>query len=173
MVDRQGEPCAGFETLDLYRQTRLGVLSQTSCAAGDRRPSGRREFGVRVVINGQGMDVDTELTERVQRALSLALARFSNCIREVVVRLADVSSVQGGMVRYCSVTAHLVPAGTIVVEDMDSDLLAVIDRAVDRAGQAVAQGMHRDCEPEEHAETPSFDVQPRRRNAFRAFWYKE
>lgn len=89
------------------------------------------------------------------------------------MRLADVSSVQGGMVRHCSVTAHLVPAVAILVEDMDSDLLAVIERAVDRAGQAVTQKLDRGCEPKGHAETQSFDEQRRRRDAFRAFWYKE
>jgi hypothetical protein len=142
-------------------------------ARSDRRPLSAKEIDVRVVIPGQGMGVDTRLTEHIQRALSLALTRFSNCIREVVVRLAEISRVQGGMARYCSVTAHLIPTGAVVVADTDSDLLAVVERAVDRAGQAVAQELRLGCESENHTETQTCGEQRRRRNAFRAFWYQE
>ncbi len=98
---------------------------------------------MRVVIHGQDMDVDRSLKEYVQRRLQFALARFSTRIREVAARLADVNGDRGGRDRSCRFMVHLIPTGTIVIEDVDADPFVVIDRAADRAGWAVARELRR------------------------------
>ncbi len=106
---------------------------------------------MRVMIHGQGIEVDDVLKEYVQRRLQFAFARFSTRIREVGVRLADVNGDRGGIDRYCRIVAHLIPTGRIVIEDTDADLRGVIDRAADRAGRAVARELRRRWEARRRA----------------------
>lgn len=98
---------------------------------------------MRIVIHGHGIEVERFIRDYVQRRLQFALARFSTRIRAVAVRLADVNGDRGGIDRSCRIMAHLIPRGRIVIEDLDADLFAVIDRAADRTGRAVARELRR------------------------------
>lgn len=134
------------------------------------RPRGEKEIGMRVVIHGQGVDMDRFTREYVQRRLQFALARFSTRIREVGVRLVDVNGDRGGTDQYCRILAHMIPSGTIVIEDMDANPLAAIDRAADRAGRAVARELRRRWEPKRRA---ALRGRLRRRGESRAYRQRE
>jgi len=77
-----------------------------------------------------------------RRRLEFALGRFGPRVRSLAVRLKDVNGPKGGVDKVCLVAVRLtVPRCEIVIEDGDADAAVAIDRAVDRAGRAVARAV--------------------------------
>ena len=65
------------------------------------------------------------------------LDSLSAHISRVDVRLSDINGPLGGIDKRCRVVVHLARGTVAVVEEYDSDLGDLIDRSLDRAGQAV------------------------------------
>lgn len=77
-----------------------------------------------------------------RRRLEFALGRFGPRVRSLLVRLKDVNGPKGGVDKVCLVAVRLTaPRCEIVIEDGDADAAVAIDRAVDRAGRAVARAV--------------------------------
>lgn len=77
-----------------------------------------------------------------RRRLEFALGRFGPRVRSLAIRLKDVNGPKGGVDKVCLVAVRLtVPRCEIVIEDGDADAAVAIDRAVDRAGRAVARAV--------------------------------
>lgn len=94
-------------------------------------------------VVGRGVEVDRATRERVERRLRFALGRVAGRVGRVTVRLVDVNGPRGGEDKRCHVTAEMPGQPPAVVCAAGADLDAVIDRAADRAGQAVFRRLTR------------------------------
>jgi putative sigma-54 modulation protein len=83
------------------------------------------------------------LASHARRRLGFGLARHSDRIARVVVRLGDENGPRGGPDKFCQLQVSLIDAPPVVIRDTGPDLYAVIDRASDRAARAVAKQLER------------------------------
>lgn len=88
-------------------------------------------------IHGQSLQIDAAVREHVERRLGSALGRFGDQIGRVTVHLIDGTGPWGGTDDRCRIVVEVLGHGRTVVEDSDSGMIAAIDRAADRVGQAV------------------------------------
>jgi len=94
-------------------------------------------------VHGQGLSLDGAVRKHVERRLMFALGRFGDRIGWVTVHLIDTNGPRGGVDKLCRVVVEVRGCGRTVVENADSDLNAVIDRAADRVGEAVHRNLDR------------------------------
>lgn len=97
------------------------------------------QIRVHFEVRGRKIAVTESLRERTTRHLQFSLSRFGDRIGRVTVRLTDASGDGTGDDKSCRVEVQLCPPGSVVVEDVESDLDAAIDRATERAGRAVSR----------------------------------
>ena len=90
---------------------------------------------MQIAIRSSHLNLQPEQRQQIQRRASFALARLSAVIKRVEVSLADTNGPRGGVDKRCRVLVHLDGGATAFVEDRDSDLATLIDRAMDRAGR--------------------------------------
>lgn len=88
-------------------------------------------------IRPSNLALQPEHAERITRRAGFALSRLASRIRRVEVRFVDVNGPRGGIDKRCRVLLHLDRGLPVLVEEKGSDLLALIDRAMDRVGRAV------------------------------------
>jgi len=92
---------------------------------------------MQIDIRPSNLALQPEHAERIARRASFALSRLSSRIRRLEVRLADVNGPRGGIDKRCRVLLHLDRGDPMLVEEKGSDLLALIDRTMDRMGRAL------------------------------------
>ncbi len=97
-------------------------------------------------VRGRNIELTEALRAHVERRLQFALSRFGQRIGRVLVRLADVNGPRGGDDKSCHVDVNLFPSGKVLVEDLDADLYAAIDRAAERVGRSVVRELERERE---------------------------
>lgn len=98
---------------------------------------------MQVDIRARKIEVDEALRAHVDRRLRFALGRFGERIAKVTVRFEDANGARGGVDKQCQLDVALRPSGNVLVEEIDADLLAVVDRAADRAARAVDRDLQR------------------------------
>ena len=82
----------------------------------------------------------------VEGRLAFTLARFSDRIAKVVVRLSDAGvSGEGALDKRCQIDVDIRPQ-TLHVEDKDANLLAAFNRATGRLARAVARALEHERE---------------------------
>ncbi len=90
---------------------------------------------------------DTDLADAVRtyaaRRIRFALGRFASRIGRVVVRISDINGERGGVDQCCHISAEVLPGGKVVLQQIDADLFSAIDRASERAGQALRRDIQR------------------------------
>lgn len=101
------------------------------------------EHAMQVDIRARKIEVDDALRVHIDRRLRFALGRFGERIAKVTVRFEDANGARGGVDKQCHIDVALRPSGNVVVEDIDADLRAVVDRAADRAARAVDRDFQR------------------------------
>ena len=94
-------------------------------------------------IRIQKVDLPNEVNRYIARRLHFSLGRFGARIRGVTVRILDINGPRGGADKSCRMAVRLIPSDGIVVEEVNPDLFAAIDRAAERLGQALARKHHR------------------------------
>ena len=92
---------------------------------------------MRIEIQTHHLVLESEHRERIQRRARFALSRMSDLIQQVHVRLTDVNGPRGGVDTQCLVHVQLDRGEPVVIEDIDHNLIALINRSLARAGQAV------------------------------------
>jgi putative sigma-54 modulation protein len=91
---------------------------------------------MRIVIRTSHLALQPAHRAQIERRASFALSRLSAVVTRVEVSLSDVNGPRGGVDKRCRVLVHLDGGASAFVEDNDSDLVQLIDRAMDRAGRA-------------------------------------
>ncbi len=98
---------------------------------------------MRIDIQAPHLDLGTDQRAHIQRRASFALSRLSSRIEQVAVYLSDVNGARVGADTQCRVEVKLDRGDPVVVEDMDPDLTALINRSLARAGLAVEKRLNR------------------------------
>ncbi len=96
-----------------------------------------------VEIRSQKMHVDDEIQSHVERRIEFALKQFNSWITRVQVHLEDVNGPRRGIDKQCRILVSIKGGKTIKIEDLDADLVAAVNRAADRLGQAVSREIDR------------------------------
>ena len=90
---------------------------------------------------------DTDLADAVRtyaaRRIRFALGRCASRVGRVIVRISDISGERGGVDQCCHISAEVLPSGKVVLQQTDADLFSAIDRASERAGQALRRDIQR------------------------------
>lgn len=93
-----------------------------------------------VEIRHQGVELNDDTRERLQRRIDFALGRVGPRVERVWAHVVDTN---GGLDKRCRILVRLGQRHDVVVEDRSDDLNVAIDRAVNRAGQAVRRELGR------------------------------
>ena len=107
-----------------------------------------KEYAMQIDIRARKMEVGEALRAHVERRLRFALSRFGERVAKVIVCLGDANGARGGMDKHCHIDVALRPSGNVLVEDIDADFPAVVDRAAGRVGRAVGRDLQRRRESE-------------------------
>jgi ribosome-associated translation inhibitor RaiA len=99
-----------------------------------------------IEIQSRDFSVTDAIRDHARRRLGFAIDGFANDrfgrVRRVVVRLGDLNGPKGGEDKFCRIVAA-VDHGTVVVEDVDSNLYSAISRASRRFAVKVARHLAR------------------------------
>jgi len=106
-------------------------------------------------LRSSHIEIDDTVREHVERRLQSTLARFGSHIQRVRVKILDINGPRGGKDKCCRIELRMLGAPSVFVEDTDADLLAVVDRATDRAGRAVARLVERARDHRERTPAPA------------------
>jgi hypothetical protein len=98
---------------------------------------------MRIEIRGESGRTDAKLAARAKRRLAFVLSRFGRSVERVFVSFWGPHAEAGRSELRCRVTTRLRGGCSIVVELFDDDPGMAVDRAVDRAGRAVARQIMR------------------------------
>lgn len=98
---------------------------------------------MRIDIQARGFALTPALRGHAERRLRLALGGAGAHVTFLAVRLGDENGPRSGMDKRCSIRALIPGASPVVVDEVDCDLYAAIDRAVSRAGRAVLRRIAR------------------------------
>jgi len=78
----------------------------------------------------------------LRKRLEFALGRFSGRVTSLTVRVTDLNGPRGGHDKQCLIAARLEhPRRLIVVEDVDVDPAAAMNRALARIARAVSRAI--------------------------------
>ncbi len=113
-----------------------------------------KAYAMQVDIRTGKIEVNEALRAHVDHRLRFALGRFGERIVKVKVRFEDANGARGGVDKQCQIAVALRPSGNVMVEDIDTDLHAVVDRAVDRAARAVDRDLQRRRDAGRHDTNP-------------------
>lgn len=94
-------------------------------------------------IRARGFGLTAGLRQRVLHRLRFAFAAIAHRVRGVDVCLADDNGPRGGTDKRCRVRVIVPGVPAVVIEDVEPDLYAAIDRALDRAGRTAARRLAR------------------------------
>lgn len=81
---------------------------------------------MRFDIRIQKVDLPTALGGYIER---FSLGRVDSRVQLCHFRIFDTNGPRGGVDKCCRITAHLLPSETVVVQEIDRDLFAAIDRS--------------------------------------------
>jgi hypothetical protein len=98
---------------------------------------------MRIDIQALGFPLTGPLLDHTRRRLRFALARASDRIKRVEVRLGDTNGPRGGADKFCRIQVFLEHAPFVLIEEVGADLYAAIGRATERAGRNVARRVDR------------------------------
>lgn len=98
---------------------------------------------MRVEIRARNIPLTETLRTYAERRVRFALDRLSDRVKEVVVRLEDANGPKGGVDQVCRVALRLEHGRELAIESSDTNLLAAIDRTLERASNAVTRAVGR------------------------------
>ncbi|MDP3540204.1 MAG: HPF/RaiA family ribosome-associated protein [Azonexus sp.] len=104
-----------------------------------------------VQIQVKGLSKATQLRRFASRKLEAALSRFSHVIQDVNVRINDINGPdRGGVDKLCRVVLRFKDNSIIVIEELGSEVLQVIDRVADRLHQIVSRQLSHLVKVDQH-----------------------
>ena len=107
---------------------------------------------MQIDIHAQGFSLTGALRDHTERRLRFALARVSDRVGRIAVRLFDINGPRGGNDKRCRIQVMLNGLAGVVIEDTEANLYLAIDRTADRIGRDVMRRLaHRNARPDEKA----------------------
>jgi len=96
-----------------------------------------------VDIQARNFSLTQALRNYIDRRLRFTLGSREQHIQRVIVRLSDINGPRGGEDKCCQIHVILPHLKEVVVEDIETDMYAAIDRATDRVSCAVGRRLSR------------------------------
>ena len=95
---------------------------------------------MQLCIHSRGIYLTEDMKRRACQKLDLALDRLEDDVEKVSVHLFDTNGpFRGGIDKACRVVVQFRKQDSIVIEDIDSKVDAVLDRVTDRLGVAACK----------------------------------
>lgn len=99
---------------------------------------------MRVHIQIKGLPGSSQLRRFAAHKLEAALSRFSHGIEDATIRLKDINGAdRGGADKLCRVVLTMKNSSVVVIEELGSNIMQVIERAADRLHQSVSRQLSR------------------------------
>lgn len=98
---------------------------------------------MRMTIQASGFDMTRALHAYTEHRLATALGWARDHMRKLAVSLSDINGPRGGVDKRCKIQVQLAGGREIIIDDVEADLYAAIDRAADRADRAVVKQVGR------------------------------
>jgi ribosome hibernation promoting factor len=98
---------------------------------------------MKIDIYSQKLSMTKALSNYAKRRLKFALSSKSESINKVTMRLSDINGPRGGEDKCCRIQVKLTGLPDIVVEDIQLDMYASIDRACDRVNRTIVRKLDR------------------------------
>jgi len=98
---------------------------------------------MQVAVHGDRRIISENQVEVLHRRLEFALSRFEERLGRIAVYLNDLNGDKGGIDKQCKVIVPLRRGKSIVMEDRDSNWLALFDRVSERLGYNVSKEIER------------------------------
>jgi len=96
-----------------------------------------------VLTSGKGFQLSSQLRDKVEEHVSVALHRFEARIREVRIYLADDNGPKKGVDRSIQLVVDVEHLPLVVVKEIGADWDGTLSRAVDRAVHAIGRQVER------------------------------
>lgn len=96
-----------------------------------------------MTIQTNGFQMTTALRAYTEQRLATALGWARHHMRRLAVSLSDINGPRGGVDKRCRIQVQLGGGREVIIDDVDANLYAAIDRAVDRADRAVVKKVER------------------------------
>lgn len=96
-----------------------------------------------VEVRIQGADLEEAVRKYAARRVRFALGRFASRVGRVLVRVSDINGHRGGVDQRCHIRVDLPSRGQVVLDQVDANVFAAIDRASTRIGEAFRRKIQR------------------------------
>ena len=98
---------------------------------------------MRVTIQTNGFEMTSALRAYTEHRLATALGWARDHTHKLAVSLSDINGPRGGIDKRCKIQVQMGSGREVIIENVEADLYAAIDRAVDRADRAVVRQVER------------------------------
>ncbi len=98
---------------------------------------------MQIKVVGDHLDVTPSLAEYAKHRIELSLDRFADHIRDVTVRLDDISGPHGPGTKRCHMEVTLFHRDPVIVEQKHADIYTAIDKAGSRTKRTVRRHINR------------------------------
>jgi len=98
---------------------------------------------MRIDIQARRFSLTRALRRYAERRVRIGLTRFDERIMKVSLWLSDVNGPKGGNDKNCQVQIVIPGKPDVVIEETQANLYVAINRALERAGQAVVRKLDR------------------------------
>ena len=97
------------------------------------------QINIQIDIQARNFSLTKSLRSHIIRRLHFALGTRDKHIQRIVVRLSDINGPRGGKDKCCHIQVVLPHLKDVVIEDIEVDMYAAIDRATGRVSCAVGR----------------------------------
>ena len=94
-------------------------------------------------IQARGFELTTGLREHTLQKLRSAIDWASDEVRTIHVRLSDINGPRGGNDKCCLIHIPIAGKPDVIIQDIENDLYAAIDRATQRVDRVLARKLGR------------------------------
>jgi ribosome-associated translation inhibitor RaiA len=99
---------------------------------------------MQVQVQVKGLTSASRLRVFAANKLKAALSRFSHAVEGVTISMHDINGPErGGVDKLCRVVLRFKNSSIVVIEDLGSNIMEVIDRVADRLHHTVSKQLSR------------------------------
>lgn len=98
---------------------------------------------MQIEIRTRGIEMTNDIRQHIERRIRFALGRFGAEVDSVLVRLDDINGPRGGVDKRCHIVVVGSRIGALTVDERDADMIAVVERALDRAARSARRSLER------------------------------
>jgi len=111
-------------------------------------------------IQSRPFSLTESLRDYSDRRMRAALTRFEGRVQRISMWLSDINGPRGGEDTHCRLQIVLAGDTDVVIEETQADLHVAINRAVERAGRAMARKLDRKKSRVHRTRTDVFESSP-------------